>query len=114
MSELRECPYCGGVIRSSVPYSGKMFFFCESCFAETSFRETGMQVEKQWEKFNPRATDATIAAILEECESVPTCIGEQATAWTLQDDAYLMYKDQKVGAELLAERIKQIINGARK
>lgn len=101
MSDLRECPFCGGeVFAETIPahehvfadfmpdYPGSTTIECYKCSA-AMIAETMEGVSAQW---NTRASDATIAAILEECEK---------SGW----ERYTGYD--------LGKRIKQIIEASK-
>jgi len=50
---LLNCPFCGHGIRTNT-ILGTAAFFCDGCFAEIKFREVGLHIDQQQERFNQR------------------------------------------------------------
>ena len=50
---LLNCSFCGHEIRTNT-ILGTTAFFCDGCFAETKFREVGLHIDQQQERFNQR------------------------------------------------------------
>jgi len=115
MSELKECPFCGGNTAifpyfREPPERHERYVVCAKCMACSDCYDSERDAISAW---NTRATDATIAAILSACESVPARMDEMADAnYDAGNPAmWQMYRDHAHGARELAERIRKIIAG---
>ena len=66
MSELRECPFCGGkIIKIDAIPSTAQFYRCERCKAKGPYWTADEDAKTKW---NTRAADAEIKELVEALE----------------------------------------------
>ena len=81
MSELKPCPFCGGVAKHSWP-SGPCWIECAKCFAvgPNNGDTTTEQNEAAW---NNRTAPSETAALRVAVEALEACSNAPFSGWTI-------------------------------